>query len=165
MCHFHCGPRGLGGCCLCRRGLSWLLGLLHLQLGPHYAWQRSAKAGRGRDEREGGRRLAVQRRDFSSSSWYHGWINWCCFVHFLCWPSEKGEEKYSASCLWHGSWSLSLAHSVTIIPSYVHATCYCNRTRTGKLVHTHPHTHIHHPLPLKCICRSWSYGIGLCARY
>lgn len=30
-------------------------------------------------------------------------------------PARRG-EKYPASCSWHGSWSLSLAHSVTIIP-------------------------------------------------
>lgn len=61
-----------------------------LQLWPHYVWQRFEKAGGIKGEKGGG--LAEQRSAFSSS-WYHGWINWCCFVHFFCWPNKIAREK------------------------------------------------------------------------
>lgn len=103
------------------RWLSWLRGSLCLKLGPHYVWQRSEEAGRGRggrkDKREGGRdeaRCTEIGLLLLLISWMNQLMLFCAL--FLLIQREKG-RGYSASCLWHGSRSLSLAHSVTIIPS------------------------------------------------
>lgn len=140
MYHFHCGLLGLGSCCRCRGGLSWLFGLLHLQLGPHYVWQGSETAGRGWDEREGGRRLLYRDRPSPPPPDIMDESIDAVLCTFYADPARRG-GKYSASCLWHGSWSLSLAHSVTIIPPCPRATCYCTHIHRGKFVNTYTHTH------------------------
>lgn len=121
------------------------LGSLRLQLGPHYVWQHSERAGieAGMKVRKGGG--SQHRHGAFSSSSYHGWINWCCFVHFFCWPSKRGGGLkgggYSASCLWHGSYSLSLAHSVTITPPPPILMLLATASTQEMLcIHTHTHT-------------------------
>lgn len=138
MYHFHCGPLGLSGdCCLCGGGC---LGFLVRSISNSglimcdSARRKQVEA--GMKGREGGGLLYSDRPSPPPDIMEESIDAVLCT--FSADPARRG--VYSASCLWHGSQSLSLAHSVTIIPptsSCPHASCHCKHTHTGRFVHTH----------------------------